>query len=156
QWHGICALREASARKDPWSAIEHGNTALRLAKAVGHPRYLGLAQAYLGMNLWFIGALEEAERTLMEITLPDEELGFGLTRRFFSLAWLFADKDRMSDARLWADRLVEAGVARRVKVFEGQGRWALAEVLRRTGEVDAAEQEITAALPLLGLVAPIE
>src|SRR5262249_21784991 len=61
-WYGICALRDASARKDPWGAIKHGKAAMRLAKAIGHPRYLGLAQAYLGMNLWFIGAFDEAEQ----------------------------------------------------------------------------------------------
>ena len=66
------------------------------------------------MNLWFIGALEEAERTLMGIILPDEELGFGLSRRFFSLAWLYAERGVDSEARAWADRLVEAGVARGV------------------------------------------
>jgi hypothetical protein len=37
---------------------------------------------------------------------------------------------------------------------EGRGHWVLAEVLRRAGDLEAAEREIQAALAILGMMAP--
>jgi hypothetical protein len=45
-----------------------------------------------------------------------------------------------------ATELTEHGRAHHNPFDEGRGHWALAEVLRRTGELDAAEREVQAAL----------
>lgn len=155
-WHGMSALRSASTKKEPWRAIEHGRTAVARAKELSHPRFVGLIQAYLGMNLWLIGAGAEAEQTFNEIVLPDAELGYGMSRRYVSLSWLLAERGAFGEAKRWALHLAEAGKTRGVKIFEAQGRWSLAEVLRRAGELGAAEAEITTALDLLGDSNPLE
>jgi ATP/maltotriose-dependent transcriptional regulator MalT len=121
-----------------------------------YPRWVGLVQAYLGMNLWLIGAASEAERTFDEIVLPDAELGYGMSRRYVSLSRLLAEQGAFGEAKRWALHLAEAGKARGIKIFEAQGRWSLSEVLRRTGELGAADVEITTAVGLLEGSNPLE
>lgn len=72
------------------------------------------------------------------------------------LAWLLADRGSFDAARLWADRLIEAGRARQVLVDEGRGHWALAEVLRRAGDLENADAEIQAALAILRMASPLD
>jgi eukaryotic-like serine/threonine-protein kinase len=155
-YHGMETLRRASTRKDPWGAIEHGRASFTAARAAGHPRLMGVTQAYMGMNFWLLGAGAEAENIFADISLPEEELGYGLSRRHFSTAWLLADRGAFDDAKRWARRLIDAGVTRKVNVFEGLGRWVMAEIHRRAGERGAAEMEITAALDLLDASAKLE
>jgi hypothetical protein len=47
--------------------------------------------------------------------------------------------------------MIESAKTRGVRLDEGRGRWALAEVLRRQGELELAEREALAARKLLGL-----
>lgn len=59
--------------------------------------------------------------------------------------------------RSWATFRVEGlGSSRHLPFDEGRGRWVLAEVLRRAGELDAAEAEIQTALLLLTTAYPLE
>jgi hypothetical protein len=155
-WHLICAARDAYARRIPWSAFEHSNAALVIARATGHERYLGFAQLFLGMNLWLLGAHGEAERTLTEIALPDEAFGATSSVRPFCLAWMFAERGDFGAALACAGRIVASGQARRQPLDEGHGRWVLSEALRRTGELDAADGEIQAARELLGTASPLD
>ena len=155
-WRVCSALQSACAREDPWSGLDHATTAAELAGVIRHRRYLALAKLFLSMNLWYLGAHTDAERILNEITLPDEELSYAAVYRPFCLAWLLADRGAFHEAEAWANRAVASGQARRMPFDEALGRWALAEVLRRAGELDAAEKEIHAALPVLGLISPID
>src|SRR6185436_684550 len=47
-----------------------------------------------------------------------------------------------------ATQLAEAGRAHHNSLEEGRGRWALAEVLRRDGDLDGAEREVQLALTM--------
>jgi hypothetical protein len=108
------------------------------------------------MNRWYVGLLEGVERMLTDVTLPDEELAMGSAWRPFTLAWLLADRGALDEAQGWATRLVDAGRSRRIPFDEGRGRWALAEVLRRSGELEAADAEIQAGLALLRMACPLD
>jgi ATP/maltotriose-dependent transcriptional regulator MalT len=69
---------------------------------------------------------------------------------------LLADRGDLDEARTWAAWLVMSGSSRHLPFDEGRGRWVLAEVLRRAGELDAAEAEIQTALPLLTTAYPLD
>ena len=58
--------------------------------------------------------------------------------------------DLLVEARELAIQLGEDGRARGLRLDEGRGRWVLAEVLRRTGDLAGAEREIEIAERLLG------
>jgi tetratricopeptide (TPR) repeat protein len=106
-----------------------------------------------GMNLWYLGAIAPAERTLAEIVAADAALGPMTSLRRFHLAWLRADRGAFDEARVPATQLIEDGHAHHNPLEERRGRWALAEVLRRMGDLEGAEREIQAAF---GMVAPLD
>ncbi|WP_437550830.1 protein kinase [Sorangium sp. So ce367] len=153
-WHAIRALRWACAREDPAAALVHTKEAMAIAKAIGHGKYYTVFSAIAAMNRWLIGATERAERDLLG--LRDEELGSISSMRPFVLAWLLADRGALGEARAWAAGLVASGQAKRLPQDEGRGRWALAEVLRRAGELAAADAEAQAALSMLSMACPLE
>jgi tetratricopeptide (TPR) repeat protein len=73
--------------------------------------------------------------------------------RRFGLAWLLADRGALEPARALATQLAEYGHAHHNPLEEARGRWVLAEVLHRSGELDAAEREIEIAR---GMAVPLE
>jgi tetratricopeptide (TPR) repeat protein len=155
-FHGVVAARIAYAEENPSKAIEHGEALSELAAAMGHVRFSETAKLMAGMNRWYLGVVEGVERMIMGVTLPDEEMGMASSLRPFVLAWLLADRSAFDEARLWAGRLVESGRSRQFPLDEGRGHWALAEVLRRAGELESADAEIHAALALLGMASPLD
>jgi tetratricopeptide (TPR) repeat protein len=100
------------------------------------------------LNLWYLGAFAAAERALGGIPSADESLGLASSMRRFGLSWLLADRGALDEARALATRLSEYGRAHQFPLEEGRGRWVLAEVLRRMGELEAAERELPAALEM--------
>ncbi|HEX3477675.1 MAG TPA: hypothetical protein VHT91_21790 [Kofleriaceae bacterium] len=105
------------------------------------------------MNLWYLGALPVAEQVLSGIAAVDAALGIVASIRRFCLSWLRADRNALDEARALAAQLSEFGHAHHLQLDEGRGRWVLAEVLRRIGDLEAAEREI---VPALELAIPIE
>ena len=152
----ILTLRMAHAEEDPMKGLEHGETFLHMSEAMGHRRNIELAKNFIGMNRWCLGALAGTDRMIMEVTLSDSDAGLASSYRPFVLAWLLADRDSLDEARGWARRLVEAGRTRRLPLDEGRGQWALAEVLRRAGDLEGADAEIQAALALLRMASPLD
>ena len=73
--------------------------------------------------------------------------------RRLGLSWLYADRGALDEARALATRLAEYGHANHFPLEEGRGRWVLAEVLRRMGDLDGAERELRAGL---GMLVPLE
>src|SRR4029079_19797265 len=97
-------------------------------------------------NLWYLGAFAPAERTLVGIVAADESMGVVSSLRGFHLSWLLADRGALDEARVLATQLSEYGHAHHLPLEEGRGRWVLAEVLRRMGDVEGAERELPVAL----------
>jgi tetratricopeptide (TPR) repeat protein len=148
-WRIDRAVRDSYAREDPWGAFEHSRAALRLCQDLNHTVLLTFARGCHGMNLWYLGAIAEAEQVLGEGTPNDDELGTIASIWLFSLAWLRADRGALDEARRSAERLLDFTRSRHLLMEEGKGHWALAEVLRREGDLEGAEREIQAAIAVV-------
>jgi tetratricopeptide (TPR) repeat protein len=146
--HAMITTRMAFAEANPMKGLEHAQTLLHIAESLGQRRYIEYAKNLIGMNRWCLGALEGTDRMIIDVTLSDSDAGLASSYRPFALAWLFADRGSFDEARLWATRLIETGRTRRVPLDEGRGHWVLAEVLRRAGEIEAADTAIQAALAM--------
>ena len=152
-WHLINGIRMAYAHEDPWAAWRHCEAIQPIFDATGIERFFLVMQLFRGMNLWHLGMYAPAERMLEEAAAVDQGMGQVSSVRRFCLSWVRADRGALDEARALATELSEYGRAQRLAPEECRGRWALAEVLRRQGDLEGAERELEAAL---GLVAPLE
>ncbi|HSK03420.1 MAG TPA: protein kinase [Kofleriaceae bacterium] len=152
-WSLIGGMRSAYADEDPWRGYQHSVAMRASHQALGGERMLLSLHLLGGLNLWFLGAGAEAERLLVAIPAADEAMGPTSSLRRFALAWLLADRGALEEARAVATQLAEHGHAHRLPLEEARGRWALAEVLRRLGDLEGAEREAAAALRV---VVPLE
>ncbi len=147
-WHTTVADRASYAYDDPWAALQHTAALHDLFHAIGGELVFVSAQLHGGMNQWHLGALAPAAQALEAIPIVDTALGIGSSRRRFMLSWLYADLGALARARALATQLSEFHHAQRDRLGESRGRWALAEVLRRLGDLEAAEREIQIALAM--------
>jgi tetratricopeptide (TPR) repeat protein len=145
------AYHELWVNEDPWTAYRQAEAARAAFLEANHRRGVMAAQIFLGMSAWCLGALERAERELSAIQVADEDLGVFGSFRPFCLIGVLSDRGMLHEARREAARMIDSARARGVRVDEGRGRWALAEVLRRQGELELAEREALAARKLLGV-----
>jgi tetratricopeptide (TPR) repeat protein len=149
----IVGVRGAHAYEDPWRALHHCDQVQAVVDATGIERFFISMQLFRGMNLWYLGARGPAERLLEEAAAVDQVMGQVGSLRRFALAWLRADRGELDEARALATELREYGRARNLPPDEWRGRWVLAEVLRRQGDLDEAERELAAAL---AMAAPLD
>jgi eukaryotic-like serine/threonine-protein kinase len=147
-WHTTVADRAAYAYDDPWTALQHTAALHDLFDAVGGELVFVSVQIHRGMNQWYLGALAPAAQALEAIPIVDTALGTGSSLRRLMLSWLYADLGALVQARTLATQLTESGRAHHNRLEEGRGRWALAEVLRRDGDLDGADREIQIALAM--------
>jgi hypothetical protein len=152
-WHTALGMRAAYAHDDPWSGLQHSTAVRPIFDEIGGERVFRNMELFRGLNHWYLGASAPAERSLEEIAAGDEKMGVASSLRRFGLAWLRADRGALDEARGLAAQLAEHGRAHRSALEESRGRWALAEVLRRTGDLDGAEREVATAL---GMAVPLE
>jgi hypothetical protein len=149
-WRIVCiAMRAAYAHADPWAALQHSESLLPIYDAVGGEHILLNVQLLRAQNLWFIGATAAAELILKEVVAADASMGMASSLRRFILSWLLADRGALEEARALAAQLAEYGHAHHNMLEEGRGRWVLAEVLRRMGDLDGADREIEGALRMV-------
>jgi hypothetical protein len=146
-WHTTVADR-AHAYDDPWTALQHTMALHELFKTIGGELIFVSVQLHLGMNQWYLGALAPAAQALEAIPIADTALGTGSSLRRFMLSWLYADLGALAQARALATQLTESGRAHHNRLEEARGRWVLAEVLRRGGDLDGADREVGAALAM--------
>jgi tetratricopeptide (TPR) repeat protein len=147
-WNILVGMRAPYAHDDVWNALRHCDAIQAIYDLIPTDRIFLNMQLFRGLNLWFLGAFEAATPTLEAIPAADVRLGVASPLRRLGLAWLLADRGALDRARTVASELSEHGLARGYALDEGRGRWVLAEVLRRMGELDAAEREVQAALAL--------
>jgi tetratricopeptide (TPR) repeat protein len=141
-------MRAPYAHDDAWNALRHCEAIQAIYDVIPIERIFLNMQLFRGLNLWFLGALDAAAATLEAIIAADTTLGLASSLRRLGLAWLLADRGALDQARSVASELGEHGRAHGYALDEGRGRWVLAEVLRRIGDLDAAEREVQAALAL--------
>jgi tetratricopeptide (TPR) repeat protein len=155
-FHAVFSARMAYAEEDPLQGLVHSEAKARTSRMMGQRRYVEIAKIFIGIHRWYLGILPGTDRMLMDVTLPDSDIGAASAYRPFVLGWLLADRGSFDEARRAADGLIEAGRARRLPVDEGRGHWIRAEVLRRAGELDGAGAAIEAGLTLLRVAAPLD
>jgi eukaryotic-like serine/threonine-protein kinase len=150
--YALRAHRKGIVEGDPWAGLRPAESSrVCFAEARNH-RGVAVAQLFTGMCLWLLGAFPQAERNLRSILNPDEELGGLVSLRSLTLVRVLIDRGLLDDADLEANRMIEAGRTRGVPVDEGRGRMILADLLRRRGELEAAEREVLAAADLLAIL----
>ncbi|HEY0476255.1 MAG TPA: hypothetical protein VGD37_01960, partial [Kofleriaceae bacterium] len=147
-WNVLIGMRAAYAYDDPWNGFRHSDAIQAIFDTIGGEQIFLNMQLFRGMNLWYLGALAAAERTLAAIAVADESLGVASSLRRVHLSWLLADRGSLDEARAMATQLAEYGHAHHFPLEEGRGRWVLAEVLRRTGDLDGADRELPIALEM--------
>jgi hypothetical protein len=147
-WHVDLGFRAGYAHEDPWTGLQHSEAIRAIYDVTGGEQIFLNMELFRGLNLWHLGALAAAERTLAAIGAADTSLGVVSSLRRFGLAWVLADRGRLDEARVLAAQLSEYGHAHRLPLEEWRGRWVLAEVLRRMGDLTGAEREIGAALAM--------
>ncbi len=147
-WSYAVSLRAAYAHDDPWAALQHTDALQVLVDAIGSDNIARNTQLLRGMNQWYLGALGSAAHLLEAIPAADTSMGLASSQRRFFLAWLYADRGALDEARALATQLTEGSHAHRDRLGESRGRWVLAEVLRRMGDLEAAEHEVQIALAM--------
>jgi tetratricopeptide (TPR) repeat protein len=152
-WHIALGLRSSYAYDDPWNGLQHGEAIRPVFEAIGGQITFVNMQLVRGMNQWYLGALASAAQTLEGIPAADTVIGMASSLRRFSLSWLYADRGALDQACALASQLAESGRARNSRQEEARGHWALAEVLRRRGDLAAAEREVEVAH---GMTVPLD
>jgi eukaryotic-like serine/threonine-protein kinase len=147
-WNVAMCMRAAYAHDDPWAGLQHNDAIRTLFDTIGTETLFLSMQLLRGRSLWYLGALAPAIGVMEGIPAADTAMGIVSSVRRFVLAWLYADRGALEDARAIAAQLSSYGHAHGYRVEEGRGRWVLAEVLRRMGDLDAAERELPTALAL--------
>ncbi len=147
-WNVSVGLRAAYAHDDPWNGLVHSDAIQVISDVIGGDVIVLNMQLLRGMNQWYLGALAPAVQLLEGIPAADTTLGQISSLRRFFLSWLHADRGALDEARALATQLGESGRAQHDRLGEGRGRWALAEVLRRMGDLEGAERELQAALAM--------
>jgi tetratricopeptide (TPR) repeat protein len=145
----MLSFRASFAHEDPWLGLLRGEENEAIYEAIGGEHNLLLARLFLGANRFFLGASAAAEEMLRGLAAADTSLGMGSSLRRVLLAWLLAERGAFDEAREIASQLAERGRALSFSLEEGRGRWALAEVLRRAGDLEGAEREIDRAIPMM-------
>jgi tetratricopeptide (TPR) repeat protein len=152
-WHIAHGIRSSHVHDDPWTALQHGEAIRPICDALGSQLIVLNMQVVRGVNQWYLGALAEAAQTLEGIPAADTAIGMASSMRRLALAWVYADCGALDRACAVARELAESGRARGNPAEHTRGRWALAEALRRTGDLAAAEREIGS---VLGSAMPLE
>jgi eukaryotic-like serine/threonine-protein kinase len=146
---------EPWAHEDPWAGLSHAEAARAAFREANHRQNALLAQLLVGMNLWFLGAHDRAERELRGVLGGDTVYGPTAPLHLFCFAGTLADRGALDEAHAVVSRTLAAWQARGFSAYEGPGHRILANVLVRRGEPAAAEREARAALPRLAFL-PLE
>jgi hypothetical protein len=147
-WNITLGLRASYAHEDPWRALQHSEASRQIFDEIGGEVFFLVLQLCRGLNLWYLGAPARARQFLEEGAAGDQAMGLASSLRRFSLSWLLADAGALDEARALATGLAELGHAQGDVIHESRGRWVLAEVLRRAGDLGGAERELEVALAL--------
>jgi tetratricopeptide (TPR) repeat protein len=153
--HLTYVILEPWAHENPWVGLQHAEAGRTSFLEAGHLQNARLAQLLVGMNLWSLGALEQAERELRGSLEAEVFYGPGATLHLFCFTGTLADRGALEEAYEVAIRTAFAWQARGLHMYEGQGRRIIADLLWRRGEYAAAEREARAALERLTFL-PLE
>jgi hypothetical protein len=147
-WNILQAERGFHLHEAPWEIFLRSEALVAIAEVTAGEHYDVSWKLWRGLCFWCLGAFTEAERLLGGIASIDTAMGIASSMRRFALSWMYADTGALGDARALAAELAEHGHAHHNPIEESRGHWVLGEVLRRAGDLDAADRELAAALAL--------
>jgi tetratricopeptide (TPR) repeat protein len=146
------SIAELLANEDPWSSLKLAQSSKETCSAIKLDRGALAAQIMIGASLSGLGLFQQAARELRAVTVMEARLGPIASLGPLVLVGALIELGSLDDAAAEARMLIEAGVSQKSPLDEGRGRWALAEVLRRRGDLDGAERELGAAVGKLGVI----
>jgi tetratricopeptide (TPR) repeat protein len=147
-WNTTIATRASYAHDDPWAALACCAEIQKIFDMLGGELIFVSMQLLRGLNRWYLGALALAVQSLEGIPVADTAMGVVSSLRRFLLSWVYADQGALAEARALATQLAEFGREHGNPLEEARGRWVLAEVLRRMGDLAAADHEAQVALAM--------
>jgi hypothetical protein len=148
-WHILQVGRGFSVQEAPWRIFQHVSALEAIVDATGGGAVYDVSwRLWRGLCAWCLGAVADAERLLVGVASIDASMSVASSLRRVALAWIHADRGELDAARALAVELAEHGRTRHNPIEESRGRWVLGEVLRRAGDLDAAERELAAALAM--------
>jgi tetratricopeptide (TPR) repeat protein len=137
-----CAY-ENDGEKSPATALDLARRAERSFEEAHHRRGALLARIQAGINLWRLGRHADAEQDLRSTLVAGAEFGPHSAERTACLIGVLADRGALDEARREAEifaRSMMSG-AEQAPYEEGLARWALADVLLRSGDAAGAAEE---------------
>ncbi len=138
------AHREAWVHEDPWAGLCYSEAARASFTEAGHTRGALDAQVFIGMNAWYLGATERAERELRATLAMGEDLGLVSSLRSLLFIQVLCDQGKLDEAEQQARALADTTQA--ADLTRGRALWALGKIHYRRGEYAAAEQSLHEAL----------
>jgi hypothetical protein len=147
-WHIALGMRASYAHEDPWTGLVNSDAIQAIHDVLRGERIFLNMQMFRGQSRWYLGAFAQAAQLLESIPAADESLGIASSLRRLSLAWLCADRGALDEARAVAGAMIDHGRAHHSQLEEGRGHWVLGEALRRQGDLEGADREVAAALPM--------
>jgi predicted negative regulator of RcsB-dependent stress response len=136
---------------DAWAARRHGSLAVLHGERAHHTRNTRFAQVFVATSDWALGRLAEAEAGLRAVVEAAADDLIARTATIY-LAMVLIDRGALGEARAMARYRLETGLAnaqRRGALREAEGRWLLGEIAAKEGDLEAAERELAAAVPVL-------
>ncbi|APR76040.1 Adenylate cyclase [Minicystis rosea] len=150
-WSALArAIWDPWFHEDPASGLRWAEDSLATFESIGHRAGIVMAQTFLGMNLWFLGAHERAARALRAaVEAAASRLGV-VPIGALLLAGVLSEIGAVDEAEQTARTLAQQ--QHRVPFADGHARWALALVHERRGALDDAEREARLAVEQLSTV----
>jgi hypothetical protein len=145
------AIQAAWMVGDPWAARGHAQAARKAFAEAHDTHHSQLAQAFVGMASWNLGLHAAAEDDLRALVVHGGDHLLAAVATIF-LAAVLADRGKLDEVIALTTQRIEASRARvseRAAMREAEGRWLLGDALLRRGDLEAAEREIEASLPVL-------
>jgi hypothetical protein len=136
--------------EDPLRGLEHARSAEASFTEVCMWQEAMVARTNAGMNLWMLGAFEEATRTLLSTKGVPGDTTLTFLCRSLPLAQSLTDRGLFPEAHAVAAEMLEVSTSMELTQDAGIARAATADIHRRTGDLEAAEREALAADGLLG------
>lgn len=156
---GVMALshvyREAWANEDPWAGLQWAEASRRSFLEASHDRHAALGRQFVGMNLWRLGALDEAERELRDLVREGVELGSTTSMLMYFYISVLADRGALEEAQREATRMTLLWQGSGLAMDQGRVRLGLADVHLRRGALEDAAREVSVAIEELS-AAPLE
>ena len=138
------AHREAWVNEDPWAGLRYSEQTRDCFQEANHNRGALDGQVFIGMNAWYLGDVDRAEKELRATLAIGDDLGLVSSLRTLTFIQVLCARGELEEAEREARALADTNQS--PDLTRGSGLWALGEVLYHRGAYAEAEQQLGAAL----------